>query len=77
VARVGELNVDDDAFTKGYADIKKSASSAENIGVGLNWYLTKNAKFSVDYEQTKFYGGAADGDRPDEKIVFTRYQINY
>jgi phosphate-selective porin OprO/OprP len=77
VARIGELNVDDDAFAKGYADPKKSASSAENLGIGLNWYLTKNSKIAVDYEQTKFDGGASDGDRPDEKIVFTRYQINY
>ena len=77
VARVGELKIDDEAFSKGYADTKKSASSAQNLGAGVNWYLNKNAKISLDYEQTKFEDGAATGDRPDEKIVFARYQINY
>ena len=76
-ARVSELDVDDVAFTGKYADPKKSASSAESWGLALNWYLSKNTKFAVDVEQTKFDGGAADGDRPDENLVLARAQVAY
>jgi phosphate-selective porin OprO/OprP len=76
-ARVSQLDVDDAAFTGKYADPKKSASSADNWGLALNWYLSKNTKFAVDYEQTKFDGGAADGDRPDENLVLARVQVAY
>jgi phosphate-selective porin OprO/OprP len=75
--RLGELDIDDAAFDGKYADPKKSASSEELWGLALNWYLTKNAKFAVDYEQTKFDGGAADGDRPDEKLILARVQVSY
>lgn len=76
-ARVGELTIDEAAFDKGYADIKKSAKSAEAIGAGVNWYLTSNAKFSLDYEQTTFDGGASTGDRPEEKVVIARAQVAF
>lgn len=78
VGRIGELNVDDDAFAKGYADPARSAKQASNWGAGVNWYLTRNAKLSLNYEKTEFDGGAAKGaDRADEEIVFARYQISY
>ncbi len=76
-ARVGELSIDDAAFEGGYAQATRSARSAEAVGGGLNWYLTRNAKLSLDYEQTTFDGGAADGDRPDEKIVIARAQVSF
>lgn len=76
-ARVGELTVDDAAFDEGYADAKKSAKSAEAVGAGVNWYLSNNAKFSVDYEQTSYDGGAAKGDRPEEKVVIARAQVAF
>ena len=76
MARVQELTVDDAAFPK-YADIKKSAKSADGWGVGLNWYLSRNVKASLDYETTSFEGGAAKGDRPDEQVVFTRVQYAF
>ena len=75
--RYGELNVDDSAFKK-FADITKSAKSATAEGIGLNWYLNKNTKILLDYEQTSFDGGAAKGaDRPDEKLALARFQIAY
>ncbi len=76
-ARVGELTIDDAAFTGGYADDKKSAKSAEAVGAGVNWYLSNNAKFSVDYEQTSYDGGASKGDRPEEKVVIARAQVAF
>ena len=77
VARAGALDIDDAAFTKKYADAKKSASAAESTGVGLNWYLTRNTKLALDYEQTSFDGGASEADRPDEQVVFTRLQVAF
>jgi phosphate-selective porin OprO/OprP len=76
-ARISSLDIDDAAFDNGLADIKKSASSADAIGVGVNWYLTRNTKFSLNYEQTTFDGGAATGDRDDEQAVLARAQFSF
>ncbi len=77
-ARVGELTVDSATFTGGYADKAKSAESADAVGAGVNWYLSRNAKFALDFERTAFDGGAANGaDRPDEKVVIARVQIAF
>ncbi len=73
-ARYGELDLDDDAFPI-YANPSSSVSKEKALGVGVNWYLTKQVKVSVNYEHTTFEGGAADGaDRPSEDFVVTRFQ---
>lgn len=77
VARVERLSVDSAAFPI-FANPDSSASEAEAWGVGLNWYLTRNVRFMLDYEDTSFTGGAAAGaDRESEKIYFSRFQISY
>ena len=90
VARVGGLNVGDEAFagtTTGatanrLANPTSQAAKAESYGAGINWYLTQNAKLTADYNLTSFEGGgggtaAAPIDRRDEKAVFTRLTIQY
>lgn len=82
VARYGSLSIDKDAFagtsTTRLANPDVSARQAESFGVGVNWYLTSNAKLTADYNQTSFKGGAAAGaDRADEKALFTRVTIQY
>lgn len=81
VARYHELDIDDDAFVEGtnsFANPDTSASKASAWGVGLNWYLNQNYKWSVNYDVTSFAGGAAAGaDRPDEKAVFTRFALQF
>ena len=73
-ARYGELDLDDDAFPI-YANPSSSVSKETAVGLGVNWYLTKQVKVSVNYEHTTFEGGAADGgDRPSEDFVVTRFQ---
>jgi phosphate-selective porin OprO and OprP len=52
-ARVGELSLDPSSFSKGYAKTG-SAQNATTWGIGLNWYLNKNIKWMLDYEQTSF-----------------------
>jgi phosphate-selective porin OprO/OprP len=75
-ARYSKLNVDKAAFPI-FADPTKSAQTATAWAVGINWYLNKNIKFTVDYEQTGFEGGANTGDRKPEKIMFSRLQLSY
>lgn len=80
VARYHELDIDDDAFGGGadsFADPASSASKATAWGVGANWYPTQNYKWSLDYEVTRFAGGAATGERPDEKALFTRFAVGF
>jgi phosphate-selective porin OprO/OprP len=75
VARAHQLSVDAKAFDLGFADPGKSARQATAWAVGLNWYLNRNVKYVLNYEQTSFDGGAAAGDRPKERALFLRAQV--
>lgn len=81
VARVHELDIDDDAFVGGadsFANPATAASKARSWGVGANWYLNQNVKLSINYDVTSFDGGAANNaDREDEKALFTRVGVNF
>lgn len=77
VARVGALDVDDDAFPL-YANAVSAATDARSWGLGVNWYLTSNLKLVFNHTQTRFNGGALlNGDREDEKTFFSRVQIAF
>lgn len=76
--RHGVLDTDDAAFTDGAADPARSVTQATTNAVALTWYLTSNARVTLDYEQTAFDGGAAAGaDRRDEKVLLTRLQLSF
>jgi phosphate-selective porin OprO/OprP len=78
VARVNQLRVDDATFSGGYADTTRSVRRATAWGAGLNWIWNQNLKYALDYEQTRFEGGAAGGaDRHTEKSVQTRLQLSF
>jgi phosphate-selective porin OprO/OprP len=80
VARYHELDIDDDAFIGGadsFANPESAASKASAWGVGVNWYPTQNYKWSLNYDVTRFDGGAATGDRADEKALFTRFAVGF
>ncbi|MET0661392.1 MAG: porin [Steroidobacteraceae bacterium] len=81
VARYHELDIDNDAFVGGansFANPASAASKATAWGVGVNWYLSQNLKWQINYDVTSFDGGAADGaDRDDEKAVFTRVAVGF
>ncbi len=75
--RYNELYIDPDVFPI-FADPTKSARNAKALGFGFNWIVNSNVKFMLDYEQTRFDGGAAGGaDRPTEHALLNRYQINF
>jgi phosphate-selective porin OprO/OprP len=75
-ARYSVLEVDEDTFPV-FANLASSAESAEAWALGLNWYLNRNVRLVLDYERTQFEGGAATGDREDENILFSRFQIAF
>lgn len=81
VARVHELDIDDDAFVGGtdsFANPAAAASKASAWGLGVNWYLNQNVKWSLNYDVTHFVGGAVNGaDRPDEQALFTRFALQF
>lgn len=91
IARESELHLDDDIFEGSngvlgaadrFADAGRSAKSAKNLGVGVNWYLTNTVKLAMTYDATKFdFGGggsnAAPLDRPDEKVFIGRVEVAF
>lgn len=78
VARYGVLEIDDKAFDNGYASRTASASSATNVGVGVNWYLNRNIKLMLNYDQVIFEDGAAgNDDRETEQVIQSRIQFSF
>jgi len=81
VARYSQLAVDDDAFAGSsatrLANPTLSARQALDTGIGLNWYLSRWIRVGLDYDQTKFIGGAIGGDRPNEKVIISRFQVAF
>lgn len=76
-ARYSRLDVDDKAFPV-FADPAKAASRADEWAVGVNWYLTRNVRITLDYDHTSFKGGATGGaDRETEKVVLSRFQVSF
>ena len=76
VGRVGQTNIDDDAFPI-FASATASAEKATTFGGGVNWYLNESVKLWLDYEHTQFNGGAAVGDRQDENVLLSRVQYRF
>jgi phosphate-selective porin OprO/OprP len=77
-ARANGLEVDGDTVAAGFVDSSRSVRDAFAWAVGLNWHLTRNVKQVLDYERTRFTGGAAGGaDRDDENALFIRTQISF
>ncbi len=98
VARYSELNLDEDTFenkagtsfsTGTYANLSESAKSAKSWTAGVNWYLNQNTKVALNYEHTKFEGGAGIGitainaagtnvrDRESEDALLARFQVAF
>ena len=74
--RYNELRVDKAAFPV-FADVTKSAYQARSFGVALNWYLTANTRFGINYERSDFKGGSPTGNRNAENVLFGRLQVSF
>jgi len=74
-ARYHVLTVDGRAMELGFAAAGASRK-AEAWTLGLNWYLTPNFKYVVNFERTVFDGNEAGARQPENALVF-RTQINF
>jgi phosphate-selective porin OprO/OprP len=75
-ARYSTLEIDDDTFPL-YADPTSEISEAKTLGLGVNWYLTRNVKAVLDYFQTDFDAFAGAAGFPDEKVMLSRLQVSF
>jgi phosphate-selective porin OprO/OprP len=73
--RYAQLDVDDDAFDKGFADPKRAAEKAQEFTVGANWYLNSNIKLALNYDRTWYEDGEGTGDLDTENLFLTRVQL--
>jgi phosphate-selective porin OprO and OprP len=74
--RAGDFRAEPGLFNYGFADPTKSPREAHEWVGGLNWYLNRLVRLSIDYGTTFFDGGTATGNRPPEHVVLARFQIN-
>jgi phosphate-selective porin OprO/OprP len=76
-ARVGDFSAEKGIYNYGFANsVTTPRHSHEWVG-GVNWYLNRLFKISVDYGNTNFGGGAALGNRLSERVLISRFQINF
>jgi phosphate-selective porin OprO and OprP len=76
LVRLASLDIDDDAFPT-FADATKAVENADTWALGVNWYLSRNLKTSLNYQFTEFEAGAAADDRSDEEVIFSRLQFAF
>ena len=78
--RVGDFSVEQGIYNYGFATAAASPRRAREWVGGVNWYLNRMLRISVDYANTNFGGGAtaaAGGNRPTERVVINRFQVNF
>jgi phosphate-selective porin OprO/OprP len=81
-ARIGHLDLDTNAFPN-YAGATASVRGATEGALGLNWYISDNAKLAFDWDHTEFQGGAKTAPelqaqhREAENIWLMRAQVVY
>jgi len=75
-ARANGLRVDRSSFPV-FANPESSAEGALGWAAGVNWYLNRAVKLTLNYEETHFDGGTAAGDRPVERDVLSRFQVAF
>jgi len=80
VARISGLDLDNASFeggTDSFADPLVSVTKAKSAAIGVNWFPLPGLKSSLVYQHTAFDGGAAAGDRPDERLLLVRLQQEF
>lgn len=77
-ARTGQFSIDRGLYNYGFASQSTSARLAHEWVGGVNWYLNRMVRLSQDCGYTSFEGGGSGGgNRPSEKALITRLQINF
>jgi len=78
--RTGDFSVEQGFFNYGFGTVATSPRNAREWVGGVNWYLNRAVRISAGYGYTKFAGGAtaaAGGNRPTERTLLQRFQINF
>jgi phosphate-selective porin OprO/OprP len=76
-ARVGDFSAEKGIYNYGFASSNTSPRHAHEVVGGVNWYLNRLVRISVDYGNTNFGGGAVLGNRLSERVLIARFQINF
>jgi len=74
--RTAGFSVEKGLFNYGLASSTNSARMAREWIGGVNWYLNRMLRISLDYGNTNFEGGATTGNRSSERALITRFQVN-
>ena len=81
VSRYGELKLDSSIFSENFANLNQSISEEKAWATGMNWYLNRNVKLGIAFEQTKFRRGAPNGasteDRKSENLFTGLAQLSF
>ncbi len=76
-ARYHGMDIDNDVFPN-YALTTQAITNAQGYGVSVNWYLNDNIRINTSFDHTFFHSGATTGgDRPSEKVLFSRFQLAF
>jgi phosphate-selective porin OprO and OprP len=74
--RYGRLRVDRSAFPF-FADPTGQAAGVRSWTVGANWYVNKNVKLVLNYEQTNFDQAFQGIERKQERAILERLQLAF
>jgi phosphate-selective porin OprO/OprP len=78
--RVGDFSTEQGIYNYGFAAVTAAPRHAHEWVGGVNWYLNRLFRTSLDYGNTNFGGGAtaaAGGNRPSERALILRFQVNF
>jgi len=76
-ARTGDWSAERGIYSYGFALPTASPRDVREWVAGVNWYLNRMFRVSLDYGYTKFENGAANGNRSPERALLERFQINF
>ena len=72
-ARTGEFSAEKGIFNSGFALPTASPRDVQEWVAGVNWYLNRMFRVSLDYGYTKFEEGATGGNRSPERAMIERF----
>jgi phosphate-selective porin OprO/OprP len=78
--RVGDFSAEPGIYNYGFATATTTPRHAHEWVGGVNWYLNRLFRTTLDYGNTNFGGGAtvaAGRNRPSERALILRFQINF
>ena len=76
--RVGDFAGERGLYNYGFVDPTKSPRRAHEWVGGVNWYLNRLVRLTLDYGSTTFEGGLpAGGNRLPEHVILGRFQLNF